>query len=83
MPTNGQIGLVRFNFKLPTQTQIDLAHTDRVSIGQYPFQQDGPDLAFLRLPTHVVRSLEANSIFYNLTLRRDAVLSSRLLGNDA
>jgi hypothetical protein len=72
--------LVRFNVGSPQKTVIELDMTDRVTCGSYPFQIDGPDLAFLLLPNLIVGSLKARSSFLNLSKRREEAMAGKKPG---
>jgi hypothetical protein len=80
LPPNGDVGLVTHaDDASQFQKQvIAMEQTDREVIGQEPFNdQKGPDLAFLRLPAESIGWLKAKLSFYNLTRRRDQVLSNK------
>jgi hypothetical protein len=75
LPETGQVGLVR-----PTGSfqnlRIDMSHTDRETLWD-KVESHAPDLGFLKLPDHVVATIEAQGgVFYNLEKPRDVTSRS-------
>jgi hypothetical protein len=70
-----EVGLAYFTTR-PAEAQGIRFHPDRiehVKIGDEPYSERGPDLAFLKLPSETVSALSANCSFLNLP--REARLS--------
>jgi hypothetical protein len=75
LPETGQVGLVR-----PTgafqNLRLDMSHTGRETLWD-KVEGHAPDLGFLKLPDHVVATIEAQGgVFYNLEKPRDVTPSS-------
>jgi hypothetical protein len=62
-----ELGLLQFPIRA-TQAQrlrLKLSHADAVMMGSPPFDEFGPDLAFVRLPIVTANALKADSSFVN------------------
>lgn len=80
LPERGEVGLLRFPGRVETQQRmkIRMEYLDSVVIGSPPFNEEGPDLGFLKLPSQYIDALEAvGCVFHNVSARRDDVLSRR------
>jgi hypothetical protein len=68
LQTVEEIGFAEFTIR-PAQPQglrFPTKAIDSVKIGGQPYSGFGPDLAFIRLPDHIVATLKVNSSFLNL-----------------
>ena len=77
-----ELGFAQFATR-PAQPQGVLVRADcidAVQIGQRPFSETGPDLAFVRLPDEVVGALKANSSFLNLVQEAELLKSPAPVG---
>ncbi len=77
LPKAGEAGLIlpsRFTSHLQTLS-IEMNYTQRIRVGSDSGKPDGPDLAALVLPPHDVETIKATKIFYNVSSRRDRMLS--------
>jgi hypothetical protein len=78
LPQHGDVGII-LNVESPAQYQRQVTNMDHteppVVIKADEFGPLGPDLAFLRIPDETLGWLKAKNSFYNLSKRRDAVLS--------
>jgi hypothetical protein len=75
---SGNVGLVlatRFQPQLHRFT-INMEHVEKLRVARGTFESDGPDLALLILDSSQVGSIKAMKSFYNLSKRRDQILSN-------
>jgi hypothetical protein len=80
LPQSGDVGILRFPSN-PGQMQrlkLNMAHVEPTVIGGEPFTETGPDLALLRLPENFASTLKATNNFFNMSLKRDAVLDGKV-----
>ena len=78
LPTRGRLGLA-FGSRTATvahQFVIDSEVAPRVQVAQASGDDRGPDLGFLILPPDATSALKARASFYDITKRRDRMLSS-------
>ena len=77
LPNKGQVGLValtRFGPQLHRST-IYMEHVRRISIARGSEDSKGPDLGLLVLSPIDARDLGSRKLFYNLSMRRDRMLT--------
>ncbi len=63
----GEIGILEFPVRRDQmqRLRVDFTHLDHIRIGNAPYDERGPDLAFLKLPASTATALKANSSFVN------------------
>lgn len=78
LPSNGEVGLI-----LPTRFQpqlhrftLNMEFVEKFRIAKGTHESDGPDLALLILHPSQVGAVKAIKSFYNLSKRRDQILSN-------
>jgi hypothetical protein len=78
-PKTGELGIILPADK-PSEFRRHVVNMDHVEppvvFRSEEWGRFGPDLAFFKLPDDVVGWLQAKSSFYNLSMRRDAVLAN-------
>ncbi|WP_156380982.1 hypothetical protein [Pseudolabrys sp. Root1462] len=62
-----EIGLLEFPVRMEQsqRLRVEIRYLDHVHMGDGPFGEEGPDLAFLRIPITLAEALAANSSFAN------------------
>ena len=78
LPTSGEVGLIlptRFKPQLHRYT-VNMEFAQKLRIGRGACPSDGPDLGLLVLDHSQLGAVKALKSFYNLSKRRDQVLSS-------
>ncbi len=77
LPDQGEVGLVRFPRvrRFAQKPTIDMGQAEKLTVGADAFGPEGPDLGFLRLSPKDVEALKARNVFFNLEMRRKAVLA--------
>jgi hypothetical protein len=73
-----EIGILCFPVR-PSQIQrlrVNMAMTDNIPIGTRPWGEDGPDLAFLRLPPPTISTIESIATIVNGDLQRQNIRAS-------
>ena len=78
LPDQGEVGLVRFprvQSVVAQRTMIDMAQSEKVIVAADNFGPEGPDIGFLRLSPWDASALTARNVFFNLGMRRKAVLA--------
>ena len=75
LPNTGKVGIARFpQASLVQKLTIDMSFTDKLLLGREA-SPEGPDLGFLWLPPTDAGTLKATNSFFNLSRRRNLVLS--------
>ena len=72
-----EIGILRFPVRA-TQIQtlrLSMAVTDSIAIGEPPWSERGPDLAFLRLPASIIGDIERGATIANGALHRQNIVA--------
>ncbi len=77
LPDQGEVGIVRFKRAswFAQKLTIDMEKAEKLTIAADVFGPEGPDLGFLRLSPEDVGALKARNVFFNLGMRRKAVLA--------
>ena len=70
LPKDGPVGLVDFS-GLFQKIIMPMKATKRFSMGNFPWSENGPDIAFLLLPIEFADILKGKLSFLNLILARD------------
>jgi len=77
LPSEGAVGVILFRSRQLQKQVIEMEHAVPLSIRAEQFDQNGPDLGFLRLPPKNVGWLNALNSFYNMTKWRGEVLAKQ------
>src|SRR5262249_26322417 len=77
LPSSGDVAVVLFKSGKLQKQVIPMKYAVPVTIRGNEFNQNGPDLGFLRLPFNIAGSLNAIGSFYNLKKWRDSVFSDK------
>jgi len=80
LPKTGEVGLV-VGIEDPSKYQRQVSkmkHTESILLCSKPFDQYGPDLAFLTLPPETIGWLKAQRSFHNLVKHRAGLHPVRL-----
>jgi hypothetical protein len=77
LPKRGEVGLVFSTMYSPQvhSFTIDMAWTEKITIARGSTDFDGPDIGILLIPAPIASRIMVYKSFYNLSKRRDQILS--------
>jgi hypothetical protein len=79
LPESGPVGLILLSgaARKDHQFTLEMEHTQKITVGRGRYEEKGPDLGLIILPSNKVSDLKVWKTFYNLSKRKRRMLKQK------